>query len=95
MEELLGKGYAVIKVIRALSDGKKHSVTELITLSHASSSTVLRIIDVLRKKGFLVEEREKSFPFTRYVKLTERGKLLAELLIKADDLWRSDDVLTR
>ncbi|RLE55858.1 MAG: MarR family transcriptional regulator [Thermoprotei archaeon] len=95
MRELFGRSYVVVKVIRALSDGRKHSVTELITLSHASSSTVLRIIDVLRRKGFLVEEREKSFPFTRYVKLTERGKLLAELLIKADDLWRSGDVFTR
>ncbi|BAB66375.1 hypothetical protein STK_13175 [Sulfurisphaera tokodaii str. 7] len=71
------------RVILALyySGNEKVTFRKLIELTKSSTSPVKNAIDSLEEKGLVEEiEETESFPKRRYIKLTEKGKKVAEKL---------------
>ncbi|WP_338604881.1 winged helix-turn-helix domain-containing protein (plasmid) [Sulfolobus tengchongensis] len=73
------------RVLLVLSD-EFLTVTQVIELTKANSSAVLKAINELKEMGLIEEEREKEFPRRRFVKLTDRGKIVAQHLKEIDKI---------
>ncbi|MEM3715375.1 MAG: helix-turn-helix domain-containing protein [Thermoprotei archaeon] len=62
------------------------TVTSIMEEGNINRTTFYSTLPVLLKSGLVVEDREEFFPRRRIIKLTERGRKVAEFLIKIRDI---------
>ena len=74
------------KLLIALLDGEKMYITELQQKARVSRSAVYTAIRKLMERNLIVVEEMDRFPFQRFIKLTDRGKRIAELLVEIEKL---------
>jgi len=76
--EILGKGRAA-EVLLSLLEGPMH-MKELHSRVGGSTTTLELRVRELIDEGLIEEEVKKDWPFRRVLRLTERGKVIAEFL---------------
>jgi len=88
----MGKGISVIErtdattILMLLFERGPLTVTSIMEEGGINRTTFYATLSVLLKAGLVVEDREEVFPRRRIIKLTERGRKVAELLIKVRDI---------
>ena len=82
MLEMLFRSRA-IDILIALYE-KPMSVRELISKVGGSATTIEQRLRELKDVGLIEEKASKSFPFKRELRLTEKGRKLAEMLNEAE-----------
>lgn len=60
---------------------KKASITDLRNNVKASQSAIYKALDLLKKNELIEEERESGFSRRKTIRLTEKGKQVAESLL--------------
>ena len=65
------------------------TIRELHLKSRTSTTSINLTLINLERIGLVTENKEKNFPRRRFIILTEKGKKVAELLVKIDDVLSS------
>jgi len=75
------------KVLMALHDERKCYVTELQQKAKISRTAIYNAIRKLEKLNLIVvREQLETFPFQKYIEITDKGEKIAELLIQVEDI---------
>jgi len=75
-----------IRMMLYLYKEKKASRTDLRKNIDASTAAIYNALPKLKKLGLIEETKEKAFPFTVEVKLTEKGKKVACHLLEVEKI---------
>jgi len=87
MSDLFGVTPRILIVLKNFSDGA--TITELQDKSRVSSTALYNALRKLLEYQIIVEVREPYFPKRRLIKLTEKGKNIAEYLAKIEEALSS------
>jgi DNA-binding HxlR family transcriptional regulator len=79
-----------IRILLSLLEGES-TMSELREKAKCPLTTLYTSLVLLRDLGLLKVELTERFPRTKTVKLTERGRRVAELLKKIDDIIKSSE----
>jgi predicted transcriptional regulator len=77
----------ILKIL--FKNNGKMTIRELHLKSRTSTTSINLTLINLERIGLVTENKEKNFPRRRFIILTEKGKKVAELLVKIDDVLSS------
>jgi len=82
---------AALQILILLQKSEKASRTDLRNNINANIRTVYSALEILKKLGLIEEEAMDSFPFTIYIKLTEKGHRVALHLSEIEKILREEN----
>jgi DNA-binding HxlR family transcriptional regulator len=80
----------VVRILLSLLKGESKT-SELIEKAKCPYTTLYTSLSLLRNLGLVEVEIVKKYPRKKIVKLTERGRRVAELLKQIDDIVKSSE----
>ena len=72
---------AALRTLTFLHKTRKATRTQLIKAVNASTSSLYNALSKLKKLGLIQEKKEKTFPFTVEITLTQKGERVAGQLV--------------
>jgi len=75
---------AALRILVLLHKRGSTTRTQLIKAVNASTTTLYTALTKLKKLGLIQEKKDKTFPFTVEVTLSQKGQKIANQLIKIE-----------
>jgi DNA-binding HxlR family transcriptional regulator len=77
---------AALRILVLLHKRRSATRTQLIKAVNASTTTLYTALTKLKKLGLIQEKKDKTFPFTAEVTLSQKGQGIADLLVKIEQM---------